>query len=47
MVLDAGRLREFDKPRNLLKKDDGMLRALVDESDDKEILIKLAGEDDN
>ena len=42
MVLDAGRLVEFDSPKNLLKKKDGLLRALVDESDDKEILLKLA-----
>ena len=41
MVLDAGRLVEFDSPKNLLKKKDGFLRALVDESDDKEILLKL------
>jgi ABC-type multidrug transport system fused ATPase/permease subunit len=42
MVLDAGKLIEFDSPKNLLKKKDGLLRALVDESDDKDILLKLA-----
>lgn len=42
MVLDAGRLVEFDTPKNLLKHEKGLLRALVDESEDREILLKLA-----
>ena len=42
MVLDAGRLVEFDTPRNLLKNGKGFLRALVDESDDKDKLFELA-----
>jgi ABC-type multidrug transport system ATPase subunit len=41
MVLDAGRLVEFDTPTNLLKNEDGLLRALVDESDDRDALLKL------
>ena len=43
MVLDAGRLVEFDTPKNLLKNESGLLRALVNESDDKGALLKLAG----
>ncbi|KAI5122638.1 hypothetical protein M0805_008723 [Coniferiporia weirii] len=43
MVLDAGQVVEFDSPKKLLEKEKGFLRALVDESDDREILHKLAG----
>ncbi|KAI5122631.1 hypothetical protein M0805_008718 [Coniferiporia weirii] len=43
MVLDAGQVIEFDSPKTLLKKEKGLLRALVDESDDRENLFKLAG----
>lgn len=42
MVLDAGKLVEFDTPRNLLGREKGFLRALVDESEDKEMLVELA-----
>ncbi|KAJ3556484.1 hypothetical protein NM688_g2007 [Phlebia brevispora] len=42
MVLDAGRLVEFDKPSELLKKENGMLRALVDESEDRDRLMAMA-----
>ncbi|GBE88702.1 ATP-binding cassette transporter abc4 [Sparassis crispa] len=41
MVLDAGRVVEFDTPRELLKKDMGMFRALVDGSGDKDKLYAL------
>lgn len=41
MVLDAGELVEFDSPRNLLKIDGGHFRALVDESDESEVLRGL------
>jgi hypothetical protein len=41
MVLDAGRLVEFDSPKELLKRD-GLLRALVDESADKDALYAMA-----
>jgi ABC-type multidrug transport system fused ATPase/permease subunit len=41
MVLDAGRLMEFDSPRELLKRD-GLLKSLVDESADKDILYAMA-----
>ncbi|TDL29986.1 P-loop containing nucleoside triphosphate hydrolase protein [Rickenella mellea] len=39
MVLDAGRITEFDSPKELLKKKDGMLKSLVDESGDKDNLL--------
>ena len=38
MVLDAGRLVEFDTPSALLKKEHGYFKALVDESGDKDAL---------
>ncbi|TDL15052.1 P-loop containing nucleoside triphosphate hydrolase protein [Rickenella mellea] len=43
MVLEAGRLVEFDTPKNLLQKDSGLFRALVDESADSAHLRELAG----
>ncbi|KAG5653497.1 hypothetical protein H0H81_012707 [Sphagnurus paluster] len=43
MVLDAGRIVEFDSPKKLLKLPQGKLRALVDESGDKELLYSMAG----
>ncbi|KAH9848044.1 P-loop containing nucleoside triphosphate hydrolase protein [Lenzites betulinus] len=42
MVLDAGRIVEFGKPSELLKNEKGLLRALVDESGDKEKLYGMA-----
>ncbi|KZV73095.1 P-loop containing nucleoside triphosphate hydrolase protein [Peniophora sp. CONT] len=42
MVLDAGRLVEFDPPRVLLEKEGGYLKALVDESGDREALYAMA-----
>jgi ABC-type multidrug transport system fused ATPase/permease subunit len=42
MVLDAGRIVEFDKPLELLKDDKGMLRSLVDESGDRDNLVAMA-----
>ncbi|OCH84109.1 P-loop containing nucleoside triphosphate hydrolase protein, partial [Obba rivulosa] len=42
MVLDAGKIVEFDKPSELLKNPKGMLRALVEESGDKEALYNMA-----
>ena len=39
MVLDAGRLVEFDSPRNLLKIENGMFRGMVENSNDKEVLL--------
>jgi ABC-type multidrug transport system fused ATPase/permease subunit len=42
MVLDAGKLVEFDSPAELLKNEKGLLRSLVDESGDKELLYSMA-----
>ena len=42
MVLDAVCIVEFDKPSELLKLERGMLKALVDESGDKEHLYAMA-----
>jgi ABC-type multidrug transport system fused ATPase/permease subunit len=41
MVLDAGRIVEFDKPSVLLQKDGGYLKALVDESEDRDTLLAM------
>jgi hypothetical protein len=41
MVLDAGKLVEFDSPAELLGRDDSLFRALVEESADKEQLYGL------
>ncbi|KIM54250.1 hypothetical protein SCLCIDRAFT_1222221 [Scleroderma citrinum Foug A] len=41
MVLDAGRIVEFASPKELLQSKNGMLRALVDESGDKEMLYGM------
>ncbi|KAF9483592.1 multidrug resistance-associated ABC transporter [Pholiota conissans] len=42
MVLDSGRIAEYGKPIDLLMNEKGLLRALVDESGDKEKLYELA-----
>ncbi|KAI0800050.1 P-loop containing nucleoside triphosphate hydrolase protein [Fomes fomentarius] len=42
MVLDAGRIVEFGMPSDLLKNEKGLLRALVDESSDRETLYAMA-----
>ena len=42
MVLDAGRIVEFDSPRELLKLEKGKLRSLVDESGDRDNLFAMA-----
>ncbi|KAF9021407.1 P-loop containing nucleoside triphosphate hydrolase protein [Hymenopellis radicata] len=41
MVLDAGRIVEFDTPGALLGKTNGRLRALVDESADRDALCAM------
>ncbi|KAI0351013.1 multidrug resistance-associated ABC transporter [Trametes cingulata] len=38
MVLDAGRIVEYDAPRHLLKKENGYFRSLVDGSNDRDAL---------
>ncbi|KAI0638608.1 multidrug resistance-associated ABC transporter [Trametes polyzona] len=42
LVLDAGHIAEFGSPSELLKNEKGMLRALVDESGDKDALYAMA-----
>jgi len=42
MVLDAGKMVEFDSPQALLKKRSGLFFHLVEESSDKEELYALA-----
>ncbi|KAH9939278.1 uncharacterized protein BXZ73DRAFT_99482 [Epithele typhae] len=42
LVLDAGHIVEFGAPAELLKNEQGKLRALVDESGDKEKLYEMA-----
>jgi ABC-type multidrug transport system fused ATPase/permease subunit len=41
MVLDAGRMVEFDTPKALLDKKEGHFKALVDNSLDKEALYAM------
>ncbi|OCH84366.1 multidrug resistance-associated ABC transporter [Obba rivulosa] len=41
MVLDAGRIAEFDKPSELLKNPQGLLHALVEESGEKDALYEM------
>jgi ABC-type multidrug transport system fused ATPase/permease subunit len=43
IVLDAGKLCEYDSPRNLLQKKDGFFKSLVDQSGEKEELYRMAG----
>ncbi|KLO18951.1 P-loop containing nucleoside triphosphate hydrolase protein [Schizopora paradoxa] len=43
MVLEDGKLVEFDSPVKLLQNEKGLLRALVEESEDREVLKKMAG----
>ncbi|KAL7284501.1 hypothetical protein ACG7TL_001792 [Trametes sanguinea] len=42
MVLDAGQIVEFGKPSELLQREGGFLRSLVEESSDKERLYAMA-----
>jgi len=42
MVLDDGRVAEFDTPRSLLQKEGSMFKALVDGSGDKVALYAMA-----
>lgn len=42
LVLDAGRVVEFDTPQALLAKSDSRFKALVDGSGDREALYELA-----
>lgn len=42
MVLSEGNLIEYDSPTNLLKKEYGHFRALVESSNDREKLVEIA-----
>ncbi|KAK7681762.1 hypothetical protein QCA50_015109 [Cerrena zonata] len=44
LVLDAGRIAEFDRPSKLIKDEKSYFRALVDESGDKETLVAMIKE---
>ncbi|KAJ7367306.1 hypothetical protein DFH08DRAFT_910161 [Mycena albidolilacea] len=46
-IMDADKIVEFDSPKELLKIKDGKLRALVEESGDREALYTMAGADSN
>ncbi|KAE9400429.1 P-loop containing nucleoside triphosphate hydrolase protein [Gymnopus androsaceus JB14] len=41
MVLEAGRIIEFDSPKELLQKKDGQFRAMVEHANDKEALLTM------
>lgn len=43
MALDGGRIVEFDSPMTLLENEQSMLRALVEESADKDALYAAIG----
>jgi ABC-type multidrug transport system fused ATPase/permease subunit len=43
LVLDAGRIVEFDTPKALLDKEQGRFKALVNSSLDKEALYAMVG----
>ena len=42
LVLEAGKLVEYDSPKALLGREKGYFRSLVDESDEREALLRLA-----
>lgn len=42
MVLDGGRLVEYDTPKALLRKEGSLFRALVEESADRDALYNMA-----
>jgi len=42
MVLDAGRVVEFDTPQRLLENESGYFKQLVEESEDNDLLPRLA-----
>lgn len=41
LVLDAGKLVEFDSPGNLLRRKDSTFKALVDGSGDRDALYNM------
>lgn len=42
MVLEAGKIIEFDSPAALLQKEKGAFKSLVDESGDRDALYAMA-----
>jgi ABC-type multidrug transport system fused ATPase/permease subunit len=42
MVLEAGKIIEFDSPAALLQKERGAFKSLVDESGDRDALYAMA-----
>ena len=42
MVLEAGKIVEFDSPAALLQKEKGAFKSLVDESGDRDALYAMA-----
>lgn len=42
IVLDAGNLTEFDSPVNLLTKDSGAFKSMVDSTGDRDALYDMA-----
>lgn len=43
MVLEAGRLVEFASPTTLLQQDGGVFRSMVNDSKDRDDLLRMAG----
>jgi ABC-type multidrug transport system fused ATPase/permease subunit len=43
LVLDTGKLVEFDSPRNLLASSSGVFKTMVDSSKDRDSLYAQAG----
>ena len=43
LVLDAGEVAEWGSPKELLTKDSGMFKSLVDRSPDREALYDIVG----
>jgi ABC-type multidrug transport system fused ATPase/permease subunit len=41
LVMDAGSVKEFDTPGNLMEKEDGAFRSLVKESGEREVLERM------
>ncbi|KAJ7069872.1 P-loop containing nucleoside triphosphate hydrolase protein, partial [Mycena amicta] len=42
MVLDAGCIVEFGSPKELVRKEKGLLRAMIEDSSDREVLLAVA-----
>jgi len=42
IVLEAGKLVEYDSPKNLLQRSESLFRSLVEESNEKDRLLEIA-----